>query len=105
MNAHEYTLALASALKLKNLTHSCHNVMIAVVSVESEKGFATIPRVCLALSCTYQCVMQHFMKNPDLFRFEPGHIPRRYHLTPAAIQLLADIKKRVDMIGNQARSA
>ena len=105
MNAYDYTVSLAAALKFHNLTHSIYNVMIALVRIESAQGFATIPRVCLDLSCTYQCVMQHFMKNPELFVFDDTLKPRRYRLTPAAIQLLAEIKSRVDLIGNQARPA
>lgn len=92
----DYTLRLSAALRVLALNHAIHDVLCAVAKLQSEQGYATIPAVCLRLSCTYQAVMQHFLKNPDLFLRDERHKPARYTLTPEAIRLLAKIKHRLD---------
>jgi predicted transcriptional regulator len=94
-SAIDYTLRLSAALRIYNLTHAIHDVMCAVAKLESEKGHATIPSICLRLACTYQAVMQHFIKNPDIFLRDERHKPARYTLTPEGIRLLHKIKTRI----------
>lgn len=92
----DYTLRLSSALRCYNLTHAIHDVLCAVAKLEVEHGHATIPAICHRLSCTYQCVMQHFLKNPELFIAEGDEKPRRYRLTAEGIRLLGKIKTRIE---------
>ena len=91
----DYTLRLSSALRVYNLTHAIHDVLCAVAKLEVEDGHATIPAICHRLSCTYQCVMQHFLKNPELFARDSAHKPARYRLTPEGVRLLVKIKTRI----------
>lgn len=94
-NAIDYTLRLAGALRVFNMTHQVHDVLCAVAKLENERGFATIPQICYELSCTYQNVVQHLMKNPDWFLCDEQAKPRQYRLAPEAIRILAKVQKRI----------
>jgi hypothetical protein len=94
-NAIDYTLRLSATLRIYNLSHAVHDVMCAVAKLQSEGGHATIPAICLRLACTYQAVMQHFMKNPDIFLRDERHKPARYTLSDEGIKLLHKVKTRV----------
>jgi hypothetical protein len=97
-NAMDYTLRLSATLRIYNLSHSVHDVMCAVAKLQSEGGHATIPAICLRLACTYQAVMQHFMKNPDIFVRDEAHKPARYTLSDEGIRLLHKVKTRVSKL-------
>lgn len=94
-SAMDYTLRLSATLRIYNLSHSVHDVMCAVAKLQAETGHATIPAICLRLACTYQAVMQHFLKNPDIFVRDESHKPARYTLSDEGIRLLHKVKSRV----------
>ena len=94
-SAIDYTLRLSATLRIYNLSHSVHDVMCAVAKLQVEQGHATIPSICLRLACTYQAVMQHFLKNPDIFIRDESHKPARYVLSAEGIRLLHKIKTRI----------
>lgn len=93
----DHTLRLATALRVYGLTHQVHDVLCAVAKLQAERGHATIPAVCLELSCTYQNVNQHLIKNPDWFLVDKDAQPRRYTLSPEAIRVMAKVQKRIRM--------
>jgi hypothetical protein len=96
--AMDYTLRLSATLRVYNLSHSVHDVMCAVVKLQAETGHATIPAICVRLACTYQAVMQHFLKNPDIFIRDESHKPARYTLSDEGIRLLNKVKTRVSKV-------
>lgn len=93
----DHTLKLATALRVYGLTHQVHDVLCAVAKLQSARGYATIPTVCQELSCTYQNVNQHLIKNPDWFLVDKDAQPRRYTLSPEAIRVMAKVQKRIRM--------
>lgn len=93
----DYTLRLAAALHVLNLTHSLYNVLCAVAKAQSgASGWATIPGICLSIACTYQNVDLHIRRNPDLFDEDGSAKPRRYRLSREGLSLMLKIKQRTD---------
>lgn len=95
MNTIIYTIRLAVALRAHNLTHQIYDVMLAVFHLQEERGHATIPAVCIALSCTYQNVVQHLVINPDWFLCDETAKPRQYCLSPEALIILRKVEDHI----------
>jgi hypothetical protein len=91
----DYTIRLSSALRVVNLTHPLYDVLCAVAALQIRSGHATIPQVFALLGCTYYNVCLHILRNPELFDEIEGSKPRAFVLTPAAIELMGKIKRRI----------
>jgi hypothetical protein len=104
MSPYNYTVALSSALRANQLNHTLYDVLVAVAQLQAADGFATYPRLSMALGCTYNNLCIHTSRNPDFFQIETGQPLRRLTLTPAAIELLAKVKVLVDRRMKSAES-
>ena len=96
MNAALYSLHLSASLRTVSLTHSLWDVINAVALIQEEHGHATIPQVHRALGVTYNNICLHLLRNESLFDEMPGSAPRRFKLSPSAIDLMARVKAAVD---------
>jgi hypothetical protein len=100
MNATDYTIGLAAALKAENLTHAQHNLMVAVARAQESRGFATTPQVSLELGVSFNAVRQHLLKTPDLFEVRKSAI-NQLTLTGEAVQLLHRVSEKAKRYANR----
>ena len=102
LNATNYTLSLAAALKAENLSHPLFNILTCIGRAQAERGHATTAQISMVLGVTFNAVHIQIHKSPQLFRIEKGsnksakrgggmnHIT----LTEEAIELLVSIQRR-----------
>lgn len=101
LNATNYTIALARALKAENLSHALFNILTCIGRAQVDRGFATTAQISIDLGVTFNSVHIQIHKSPQLFsinkdkhRSERGTVMNRITLTDEAIALLVTVKKR-----------
>lgn len=101
LNAANYTIGLAAALKTENLTHALFNLLTSIARAMASGTKATPARCSLELAVSHQSVYLHVCKNPDLFEVHPGHGRTHYTLTPEAVRLLVSVNRKAKRYARQ----
>jgi hypothetical protein len=93
LNATNYALALAKALKRESLSHPVFNILLAAARAQAVRGFATIPQIALDISVTFNAVDQQLRKAGHYFLVDDSTMPKKLTLTTEAIFLLQTVNK------------
>jgi hypothetical protein len=102
LNATNYTLSLAAALKAENLSHALFNILTCIGRAQAERGHATTAQISMILGVTFNAVHIQIHKSPQLFRITKGSTKsakrgggmNHITLTEEAIGLLVSINRR-----------